>query len=75
MTDLPLSPEEAAWADGYDAGRASIMTAWKFLPVGGVDQYGDIMIATSDQVDEPLMDILAYQIAEQITEIIKRGTP
>lgn len=72
LTIEPNSPEEDAWLEGFNAGRASIMTAWKFLPLGGTDQYGNVVYATSDQIDKDLMEILGHKIAKQIVKVIQR---
>lgn len=70
----PLTPEEEAWQRGFEEGRATVMVAWKFTPVPGKGPWGDILYATTDQVDADLMQHLGEVIAEKIRRTAQEAT-
>ena len=62
---------QQAWLDGYEAGKAEVTIGWRFEPIEGVDTYGNVLTAHSDNVDEELAEIIGYTIAAQIVQIIE----
>ena len=64
--------DQRLYQRGFADGQRSIMVGWKFRPVPDGDLYGDLVYATSDQVDQSLIEALGDLIGRSVAEQIKR---